>query len=172
MNKTYQVAANKEIVQLMNLGHVKQRELESKLGADLMRAVHLRRLHISSSANVRLEDLPFRQFDYSIVSGACCENVIGYVPLPTGIAGPLIVNGRRYFIPLATTEGALVASTNRGCRAVTESGGAIVFVYKDAMTRAPVVQLESAAKVLELKRWLEDATNFEELKRAFDATSQ
>uniref|UniRef100_A0A915BB83 3-hydroxy-3-methylglutaryl-coenzyme A reductase n=2 Tax=Parascaris univalens TaxID=6257 RepID=A0A915BB83_PARUN len=162
---------DKEIVQLMNLGYVKQRELEGRLGSNLLRAVSLRRMHISSSSKIPLEDLPFRQFDYSLIRGACCENVIGYVPMPTGIAGPLIVNGRRYFIPLTTTEGALVASTNRGCRALTESGGVIVRVYKDAMTRAPVVQLESAVKALELKHWLENPGNFEGLKRTFDATS-
>lgn len=55
-------------MQLMNLGYVKQRELESKLGSDLLRAVSLRRMHISSSSKIPLEDLPFRQFDYSLVS--------------------------------------------------------------------------------------------------------
>ncbi|VDK50369.1 unnamed protein product [Anisakis simplex] len=162
---------DKEIVELLNMGYMKQRELESKLGSDLVRAVSLRRMHISSSSNIALNELPFKQFDYSVVSGACCENVIGYVPIPTGVAGPLVVNGRRYLIPLATTEGALVASTNRGCRAITESGGVTARVYKDAMTRAPVVQLENAIKALELKEWLEDASNFAELKKVFDATS-
>lgn len=66
--------------------------------------------------------VPFENYDYGAIQNACCENVIGYVSLPIGIAGPVLVNGFPVPIPLATTEGCLVASTHRGCKALNESG--------------------------------------------------
>jgi hydroxymethylglutaryl-CoA reductase (NADPH) len=48
--------------------------------------------------------------------------MIRYVQIPVGIAGPLLLDGKEYYVPLATTEGALVASTHRGMKAITKSG--------------------------------------------------
>ena len=62
--------------------------------------------------------LPYTGYDYQKIMGACCENVIGYMPLPVGVAGSLLLNGKKYHIPMSTTEGCLVVSTNRGCRAL------------------------------------------------------
>lgn len=69
------------------------------------------------------------------------ENFIGLTQIPTGIVGPLKVNGRHangdFYLPLATTEGALVASYGRGIKAITKSGGADVSIVKEGLQRCP-----------------------------------
>lgn len=68
------------------------------------------------------------------VMGACCENVIGYMPVPVGVAGPLLLDGKQFQVPLATTEGCLVASTNRGCRAIAVSDSLNSLVLEDGFS--------------------------------------
>jgi hydroxymethylglutaryl-CoA reductase (NADPH) len=75
------------------------------------------------------------------------ENPIGTVQIPVGLAGPLQINGKYaqgdYYVPLATSEGALVASVNRGCSVTKAVGGATVRIIDDKMTRAPVIRADS-----------------------------
>merc|ERR1711960_50368 len=84
--------------------------------------------------------------------------MIGIAQVPVGIAGPLVVRGKHtngnVFVPLATTEGALVASVNRGCAAIRAAGGAQVFVEDAGMTRAPVFRTESMAQTQEFLAWI------------------
>jgi len=119
-----------------------------------------------------LEPLPLENFDYTKVLGSCCENVIGYVPIPVGIAGPLLVNEKFVNIPMATTEGCLIASTHRGCKAITQAGGATAIILTKGMTRAPVVCFPSINRAVELKNWIEVPCNFEKIKSEFDSTSR
>src|SRR5690349_20905792 len=78
--------------------------------------------------------------DLEIANIKNCENMIGAAQVPMGIAGPLTLQGTKrsvpseYYLPLATTEGALVASISRGCKAITAAGGAIASSYKAGMT--------------------------------------
>ncbi len=102
------------------------------------------------------------------------ENAVGATRVPLGVAGPLDVDGEHadgeYYLPLATTEGALVASVNRGCRAVADAGGATARVSKDGMTRAPVFRVDDVAEAKNLAIWAEDE-GFESLKEAADSTT-
>jgi hydroxymethylglutaryl-CoA reductase (NADPH) len=97
------------------------------------------------------------------------ENMVGATQVPLGIAGPVRVNGRDVLLPLATTEGALVASVSRGCRAITESGGCTAIVLKDAMTRAPVFRLPSAKEAVAFTAWV--GSHFQEIKAAAEEGS-
>ncbi len=97
--------------------------------------------------------------DETIASTRNCENMIGVAQVPMGITGPLNIGDRNYFIPLATTEGALVASVSRGCKAITESGGAAVLAVRKGATRGPVFKVDSLEENTKLFDFIESHKN-------------
>jgi hydroxymethylglutaryl-CoA reductase (NADPH) len=111
-------------------------------------------------------------YDYSRVLGACCENVVGYIPLPLGIAGPLNVDGNLYPIPMATAEGTLVASTSRGCKALNAGGGVTTVLTQDAMTRGPAIDFPTITMAAHAKMWIDGGEGYAVLKAAFESTSR
>lgn len=117
------------------------------------------------------EKLPWKDYDYQAILGACCENVIGYVPVPVGVAGPLLINNSPFYIPMATTEGCLVASTTRGCKAINSAGGLNIKILKRGMTRAPAVKMPTLNQAIELKEWLENPQHSQKFQEVFSGTS-
>lgn len=95
--------------------------------------------------------------------------MIGASQVPMGIAGPLRIEKKDYYIPLATTEGALVASVNRGCKAITQSGGAMVDSHRVGATRGPVFRVKNLSQHDEIYRYL--TTHLSELQKIAEATS-
>jgi hydroxymethylglutaryl-CoA reductase (NADPH) len=196
--------SNEEIIDLMLSRQVSVYRLESILGkANAKRCVEIRRQYyirelellekidqlqkgksgdISSTQTQSKIDVLKRpqekEFDYSRVVGACCENVIGCIRLPVGLVGPLLLDDQNIFVPMATTEGCLVASTSRGLSALTKSGGVVSRVRKDCMTRAPIIRfvdpdLKDALKNVDRAiEWLQDPINKEKIKAAFRSTSR
>ena len=167
--------SDEEVAQLVLQNKMKDHELEKKL--DPFRAVDVRRIIITerlSSLGLEnsLDNLPSEpSLDYGRVYGANCEIVVGYIPLPVGIVGPMTLNGESVYIPMATTEGCLVASTQRGAKAITEGGGASAVILRDGITRAPCLRMGSATEAAALKLWCEVPENFAQLKIAFEGTT-
>ncbi|MGI5965208.1 MAG: hydroxymethylglutaryl-CoA reductase (NADPH) [Candidatus Methanomethylophilaceae archaeon] len=87
------------------------------------------------------------------------ENMIGATQIPLGYAGPVTIKGDfadgRFLVPLATTEGALVASISRGMSVTDASGGVRTKVFKDKMTRAPVFKVRDLAHSAEVMEWVD-----------------
>lgn len=102
-----------------------------------------------------------------------CENLIGAVTIPLGVAGPLKINGDHingdYYVPLATTEGALVASVNRGCKAISLLGGVNVSINRVGTTRGPVFYVNSLKEAVKFKTWLQ--TNNKKIAKVVEQTS-
>ena len=102
------------------------------------------------------------------------ENFIGVAQVPMGLVGPLLVNGEHasgeFYMPMATSEGTLIASYNRGARLLRESGGAKVTVVDDAMQRAPVFVFEDARQARDFGLWIED--NFAEIAAQAETTTR
>ncbi|GLT39371.1 hypothetical protein SLA2020_135680 [Shorea laevis] len=162
---------DEKIIESVISGSVPSYSLESKLG-DCKRAAMIRREALQRKTGRSLEGLPLDGFDYDSILGQCCEMPIGYVQMPVGIVGPLLLDGEEYTVPMATTEGCLVASANRGCKAIYACGGATSVLLKDGMTRAPVVRFATAKRAAELKFFLEDPANFDTLAVAFNRSSR
>ena len=95
-----------------------------------------------------------------------------YIPIPVGVAGPVLMDGKWNLLPMATTEGCLIASTHRGCKAISESGGATTVVTDNGMTRAPLIRMPSITRAAELKKWLSNQDNFYSVSSAFNSTSR
>ncbi|AEC06618.1 3-hydroxy-3-methylglutaryl-coenzyme A reductase 2 [Arabidopsis thaliana] len=162
---------DEEIVKLVIDGTIPSYSLETKLG-DCKRAAAIRREAVQRITGKSLTGLPLEGFDYNSILGQCCEMPVGYVQIPVGIAGPLLLDGVEYSVPMATTEGCLVASTNRGFKAIHLSGGAFSVLVKDAMTRAPVVRFPSARRAALVMFYLQDPSNFERLSLIFNKSSR
>ncbi|XP_048475420.1 3-hydroxy-3-methylglutaryl-CoA reductase a isoform X2 [Rhincodon typus] len=162
-----------EVIRLVNAKHIPAYKLENMMETP-ERGVFIRRQILAEKLpkTTALQMLPYKDYDYSLVMGTCCENIIGYMPIPVGVVGPLFLNGKEFQVPMATTEGCLVASTNRGCRAICLGGGARSRVLADGMTRGPVVRLPTACEAAEVKTWLENPEGFQIMKEMFDSTSR
>eukprot|EP01090_Pellita_catalonica_P023312 TRINITY_DN9521_c0_g1_i1.p1 TRINITY_DN9521_c0_g1~~TRINITY_DN9521_c0_g1_i1.p1 ORF type:complete len:515 (+),score=52.71 TRINITY_DN9521_c0_g1_i1:143-1687(+) len=166
-----------EILDLLVKKQIPSYKLETLLG-DHERGVLIRRklielkLQEATEEQISLRTLPYENFDYTSVWGRSCENVVGFIQVPVGIAGPLRLNGQEIYIPLSTTEGCLVASTHRGCKAISMSGGVTALVVDDGMTRGPCLRMTSVTEALALKRWIENRQNFQTIKTRFESTSR
>jgi len=134
-----------------------------------------RRGALEKELKVSLKHIGSFSLDESVAGSRNCENMIGVAQIPLGIAGPLKISNFKfqisnyYFIPLATTEGALVASVNRGCKAIAASGGAMVASERVGATRGPVFRTGSLSQALTLKKWL--TQHFKELDHLSKKTS-
>ncbi len=146
-------------------GKLKFHEIEEKVGKDANLAAKIRCRALEILRGISLSNIANHILDFNRLITLNIENPIGAIQLPIGIAGPLKVSGSYangdFYIPLCTTEGALVASVNRGCAAITSSGGAHSKVIKDGITRAPLFRTSSVEEAQTLATWVQE--NFSEL---------
>jgi len=128
---------------------------------------------IKERTGVELQHVTSYSFDPSVLSGNV-EQFLGVAQVPIGLAGPLLVNGEHargeFYVPLATAEGTLVASYNRGMRLLYECGGVTTTILDDRMQRAPAFLFASAREARDFGGWLRD--NFDAIKEAAEATTR
>jgi len=120
-----------------------------------------------------LDHVSSYSFDPAVLSGNV-EQFIGVAQVPIGLAGPLLVNGEHaqgeFYVPLATAEGTLVASYNRGMRLLHEAGCVSTTIIDARMQRAPAFVCESAREARAFGSWLDE--HFDEIAQAAEATTR
>ena len=136
-------------------------------------AAQQRRSFLQERTSAEFRHVGSYSFEPECVRGNI-EHFIGAAQVPIGVAGPLRINGEHadgeFYIPLATTEGAMVAGYNRGMHLLSASGGVRTTVVDDAMQRAPVFMLSDAREALLLGRWVRE--HFAEIKAEAEATTR
>ncbi|HZU40085.1 MAG TPA: hydroxymethylglutaryl-CoA reductase [Solirubrobacteraceae bacterium] len=141
---------------------------------DYTREAAQRRLDFARErTGASLEHVGAYSFDPAVVTGNV-EHFIGVAQVPVGLAGPLLVNGEHaqgeFYVPMATAEGTLVASYNRGMRLLYEAGGVTTTILDDRMQRAPAFLFPSAREARAFGEWLRE--HFEEVKAAAETTTR
>jgi hydroxymethylglutaryl-CoA reductase (NADPH) len=136
-------------------------------------AAAARRAFLEEQTGAGLEHVSAYTFDPELVQGNV-EHFTGVAQVPLGVAGPLLVNGEHaqgeFYVPLATAEGTLIASYNRGMKLLREAGGVTTTILDDRMQRAPAFLFASAREARDFCHWLDE--HFEEIKAAAEATTR
>src|SRR5512132_1478875 len=136
-------------------------------------AAKLRQDFVAQRTGASLDHVSSYTLDPGTLPGNI-EHFTGVAQVPIGLAGPLLVNGEHadgeFYVPLATAEGTLVASYNRGMRLLREAGGVTTTVVDDAMQRAPAFLFPSAREARDFSGWLRE--HFEEIKRVAESTTR
>ncbi|MDY0267098.1 MAG: hydroxymethylglutaryl-CoA reductase (NADPH) [Methanimicrococcus sp.] len=155
-------------------GEISFRKIEEHLNKD--DSAKLRRAFLERQKEISLEHVSVYSFDAEAAAKKNIENLIGAIQIPLGVAGEIPIRGEyakgNYYLPLATTEGALVASVNRGCSIISKSGGATVRVFKNMMTRAPVFKFDNLEETKNFYDWLLLPETFLKMKEIADATTR
>jgi hydroxymethylglutaryl-CoA reductase (NADPH) len=144
------------------------RDAEDDRGEEIIRA---RQAFIREYTGADLKHITRYSIDPQVTSGNI-EHFTGVAQVPMGFAGPLLVKGQHaegeFYVPLATSEGTLVASYNRGMKVLHRSGGVKCVVVGDNMQRAPVFIFEDAATARQFADWVVAKT--EDIKAVAEAT--
>jgi len=134
--------------------------------------IKARQAFITQETGASTEHISHMSIDPAALSGNV-ENPIGVTQMPLGLAGPLHVKGENakghFYIPMATTEGTLVASYSRGMRILTAAGGVKTTIIERYMQRAPVFHFEDARQARDFRDWLN--ANFETVKEKAEGTT-
>jgi hydroxymethylglutaryl-CoA reductase (NADPH) len=135
-------------------------------------AIARRQAFVEQKTGATLKHLKKYSFDPHTLQGNC-EHFTGVAQVPIGFAGPLTINGEHaqgdFLIPMATTEGTLVASYNRGMKVLNLSGGAKCTIIGDAMQRAPVFIFDDARGARNFTQWVDQ--NIGLIREEAEATS-
>lgn len=133
--------------------------------------IQARQDFIRQKTGAELKHIAGYSFDAHVTRGNI-EHFTGVAQVPMGFAGPLLVKGEHaqgeFYVPLACSEGTLVASYNRGMKVLFNSGGVKCAVVADNMQRAPVFILEDAVSARRFSEWVK--TNTEALRLVAEAT--
>ncbi len=136
-------------------------------------AASARRDFLKEQAGASLEHVGSYSFDPSGLPGNI-EHFTGVAQVPLGIAGPLLVNGEHaqgeFYVPMATAEGTLVASYNRGMKLLHEAGGVKTTIMADRMQRAPAFLFEDARGARDFGVWLDE--HFDEIREVAESTTK
>ncbi|MGY2342445.1 hydroxymethylglutaryl-CoA reductase [Pseudomonas sp. SDO5532_S415] len=151
-------------------GEIKLHQLPKAFSHD--EAAYIRREALQRISGMSLHTIGSYTFD---AKPAKCENFIGAIQIPVGVVGPVLIKGQALcasepvFAPLATTEGALIASVSRGCSALHAAGGAVVRVEDIGITRAPVFRSSGIVQTQAFLAWID--SHYQDIKQLCDQDS-
>ncbi|HSL83741.1 MAG TPA: hydroxymethylglutaryl-CoA reductase [Thermoanaerobaculia bacterium] len=161
-----------ELVQALVDGELGFHQLPRDLPAH--EAAEIRRHAIEAISGASLEKTGAYALDDTRAACRNCENFVGAAQVPVGVVGPVSVRGEAFtgetYALLATSEAALVASTNRGCAAIRRAGGARVWVEDVGMTRAPVFRTAGIDQTRSFLDWV--AAHEDEIREIAEGTSE